>query len=112
MSFPALIEIEMPDDLPLFRLPDGVQERLNTLLDKQDVGQTLMDSERREAEGLVNLADLLSPAPSSRADEWSGQLAHRKRPSLHDAASNRTRSRTFPTRPPHALRNTRLPLIS
>ena len=56
----AVIEIEMPDDLARFRLPEGVQERLNTLLDKQDSGQPLTDSERREAEGLVNLADLLS----------------------------------------------------
>jgi hypothetical protein len=50
----------MPDDLDRFRLPEGVQERLNTLLDKQHGGQALTDSERREAEGLVNLADLLS----------------------------------------------------
>ena len=56
----AVIEIEMPDDLARFRLPEGVQERLTTLLDKQDGGQPLTDSERREAEGLVNLADLLS----------------------------------------------------
>jgi hypothetical protein len=33
------IEIEMPDDLERFRLPEGVQERLKTLLDKQDGGQ-------------------------------------------------------------------------
>jgi hypothetical protein len=57
---PIHIEIEMPDDLARFRLPEGVQERLTTLLDKQDGGQPLIDSERREAEGLVNLADLLS----------------------------------------------------
>ena len=50
----------MPDDLAQFRLPEGVQERLNSLLDKQDGGQSLTGSERREAEGLVNLADLLS----------------------------------------------------
>jgi hypothetical protein len=56
----AVIEIEMPDDLARFRLPEGVQERLHSLLDKQDGGQPLTDSERREAEGLVNLADLLS----------------------------------------------------
>ena len=54
------IEIEMPDDLARFRLPEGVQARLNALLDKQDGGQPLTDSERREAEGLVDLADLLS----------------------------------------------------
>lgn len=54
------IEIEIPDDLARFRLPDGVQERLHMLLDKQDCGQLLTDAERREAEGLVDLADLLS----------------------------------------------------
>lgn len=61
MSSSAIrIEIEMPGDLAKFKLPAGVQERLNTLLDKQDEGQPLTDSERREAEGLVDLADLLS----------------------------------------------------
>jgi hypothetical protein len=33
---------------------------LTNLLDKQNAGRPLTDSERREAEGLVNLADLLS----------------------------------------------------
>ena len=60
MSSAIQIEIEMPDDLALFQLPDGVRERLNSLLDKRDGGQPLTESERREAEGLVNLADLLS----------------------------------------------------
>jgi hypothetical protein len=60
MSSSVKIEIEIPDDLARFRLPNGVQERLNTLLDKQDHGQPLTDSEQREAEGLVDLADLLS----------------------------------------------------
>ena len=60
MSSAVQIEIEMPDDLARFRLPEGVQKRLNTLLDKQDAGQSLTDSERLEAEGLANLADLLS----------------------------------------------------
>lgn len=54
------IEIELPEDLARFRLPEGVQERLSTLLDKQDRGQPLTDAEQREAEGLVDLADLLS----------------------------------------------------
>ena len=38
MSSAVQIEIEMPDDLVRFRLPEGVQERLNTQLDKQDAG--------------------------------------------------------------------------
>ena len=54
-----MIEIEIPADLARFRLPDGVQERLHMLLDKQDSG-LLTDAERHEAEGLVDLADLLS----------------------------------------------------
>jgi hypothetical protein len=54
------IRLELPDDLPRFHLPEGVQHRLNSLLDQQDRGQPLSDDERREAEGLVNMADLLS----------------------------------------------------
>lgn len=54
------IKIEIPGDLARFRLPDGVQERLHTLLDKQDSGQRLTDAEQHEVEGLVDLADLLS----------------------------------------------------
>jgi hypothetical protein len=71
MTSAVQIEIEMPDDLARFRLPEGVQERLNTLLDKQDRGQPLTDSERREADGLVKLADLLSLL-RLRADRISG----------------------------------------
>jgi len=54
------IRVEMPDDFPKFRLPDGVQQRLQFLLDCQDSGKSLSADERREAEGLVAVADLLS----------------------------------------------------
>ena len=54
------LEVEMPDDLARFRLPQGVQQRLQDLLDKQDSGRPLSSEEQREAEGLVDLADLLS----------------------------------------------------
>lgn len=60
MAEPVLVEIQMPDDLAGFHLPDGVHERLQTLLDRQDQGLDLTEAERREAEGLVNLAELLS----------------------------------------------------
>ena len=50
----------MPDDSARFGLPRGAQERLRSLLDKQDEGHPLTDSERCEAQGLVDLADLLS----------------------------------------------------
>jgi hypothetical protein len=54
------IQLEMPDDLARFRLPPGVNARLHELLDRQDGGGTLSVAERREAEGLVNLAEFLS----------------------------------------------------
>lgn len=60
MSPPVQIELEIPDDLARFRLPEGVQQRLQQLLDRQDGGEVLSADERREAEGLVNLAELLS----------------------------------------------------
>ncbi|MCI0695178.1 hypothetical protein L0337_24610 [candidate division KSB1 bacterium] len=55
-----LIDLEMPEDLEQFKLPKPVDERLQSLLDKQDRGEALTLSERMEAEGLVNLAELLS----------------------------------------------------
>ena len=41
-------------------LPEGVDRRLQALLDKQDAGEALTDDERVEAEGLVKLAELLT----------------------------------------------------
>ena len=43
-----------------FRLPIGVQVRLTELLDRQDSGKPLTEKERSEAEGLVNLAELMT----------------------------------------------------
>ena len=60
MSQSVAFQLEVPDDLAQFHLPDGVQHRLDSLLDQQDRGVPLSADERREAEGLVNLADLLS----------------------------------------------------
>ena len=54
------IEIKMPKELAEFRLPPGVNARLQQLLDQQDSGQRLTAAERLEAEGLVNLAEFLS----------------------------------------------------
>jgi hypothetical protein len=56
----VLVEIEMPSDLDQFKLPTGVDERLQDLLDRQDRGESLTPGERREAEGLVDLAEVLS----------------------------------------------------
>jgi hypothetical protein len=60
MSQRVLIQIELPADLEKFRLPAGVNQRLQELLDRQDRGDELMHAERQEAEGLVKLAELLS----------------------------------------------------
>ena len=60
MSQAIDFQIEVPDDLAKFKLPPGVQQRLQSLLDKQDAGNHLSPEERREAEGLSDLAELLS----------------------------------------------------
>jgi hypothetical protein len=54
------LNLEMPGDLAKFRLPAGVEKRLQNLLDKQDGGKPLTPAEKREAEGLVDLSELLS----------------------------------------------------
>lgn len=40
--------IEIPADLAHFRLPDAVQARLQSLLDRQDAGEVLTLEERNE----------------------------------------------------------------
>ena len=60
MTRPVLFQIEMPEELSSFELPDGVNQRLQGLLDRQDRGEELTAKERREAEGLVDLAEMLS----------------------------------------------------
>lgn len=52
--------IEIPVELTYFQLPNAVQERLQFLLDRQDAGEELSQTERQEAEGLVELAEFLS----------------------------------------------------
>jgi hypothetical protein len=54
------LRIELPEDLAHLHLPEGVHRRLQALLDKQDGGAPLTDDEQAEAEGLVDLADLLT----------------------------------------------------
>ena len=60
MSQHILLELELPEDLEQLRLPAGVGRRLHELLNRQDRGGQLTPDERQEAEGLVNLAELLS----------------------------------------------------
>jgi hypothetical protein len=56
MSKQVSIKVEMS----LLRFPKGVNQRLQQLLDKQDGGAPRTAAERKEAEGLVELADLVS----------------------------------------------------
>lgn len=54
------IEVELPEDMAQFRLPQAVAARLQSLLDRQDSGEELSPEEKEEAEGLVNLAEFLT----------------------------------------------------
>ena len=57
---PLTLDVDLPADLARLRLPTAVAARLQSLLDRQDDGDLLTDEERAEAEGLVDLADLLT----------------------------------------------------
>ncbi len=73
----VLIELELPADLEQLRLPAGVNQRLQELLDHQDTGEDLTPAERKEAEGLVNLAELLALF-RLRAQRVSQEHPHRQ----------------------------------
>lgn len=77
MAQHVLVEIEMPDDLAKFELPDGVNERLQMLLDRQDQGEALTSEERLEAEGLVNVAEWLSVLRLRAKRIWQDETASR-----------------------------------
>ena len=57
---PLTLAIDPAADLARFRLPAAVAARLQSLLDRQDAGHALSADERAEAEGLVDVADLLT----------------------------------------------------
>ncbi len=72
----ALVEIELPVSLEQFKLPEGVNDRLQELLTRQDQTGTLTASERKEAEGLVDLAEMLSLLRLRAQRIWrEGQIA-------------------------------------
>ncbi|MCE9638051.1 MAG: hypothetical protein K8T90_20305 [Planctomycetes bacterium] len=60
MSQTIALELLIPDDMAGIRLPPGVDERLTFLLDRQDGGRRLSKAERLEAEGLVELTEMLT----------------------------------------------------
>ena len=55
-----MIELDVPEELSSLRLPAGVASRLEALLDRQDGGIALTVAERSEAEGIVDLSEMLS----------------------------------------------------
>ena len=55
------IDFDSPEDLDKFQLPTAVAGQLQALLDRQDAAQPLTVAEPEVAEGLVNLAELLTP---------------------------------------------------
>lgn len=54
------VKIDMPISAEQIRLPKGVNDRLQKLLDRQDRGEKLTSAELKEADGLVELAEMLS----------------------------------------------------
>lgn len=52
--------VEIPIELTRFQLPPAVNDRLQFLLDRQNQGESLSQTEQQEAEGLVELAEFLS----------------------------------------------------
>ena len=60
MSANTLVKIEMPFSINQFVLPKGVNNRFQELLDRQDRGENLTKAEKTEAEGLVDLAEMIS----------------------------------------------------
>jgi hypothetical protein len=56
----VLVKLDVPRDWEKFRLPPALDDRLQELLDRQDVTGKLTRAERREAEALVELAEMLT----------------------------------------------------
>ena len=60
MANGTIVQIELPAELDELRFPKALDRRLKYLLDRQDDGKPLTGSEREEAEGLVDIAELLT----------------------------------------------------
>ena len=60
MAKPVSIRIEVPGDLARLKLPRALDARLRSLLDQQDQGTPLTRAQQKEAEGIVDLADVIS----------------------------------------------------
>ncbi len=56
----VLVELELPKDWKRFQMPPALHDRLQELLDRQDCDGKLTRKERREADALAELVDMLS----------------------------------------------------
>jgi hypothetical protein len=54
------VQLDLPKDLRKFRMPAALDNRLQKLLDRQDERGKLTRAERREAEALAELSEMLS----------------------------------------------------
>ena len=55
-----MVQLDLPKDWRTFRMPRGLQTRLQELLDRQDQTGKLTRRERQESNGLVELAEMLT----------------------------------------------------
>jgi hypothetical protein len=60
MANEIVLRIKMPGDLRQLRFPKALDRRLQQLLDKQSEHGRLSLPERQEAEGLVEMAEMIS----------------------------------------------------
>ncbi len=54
------IEVDLPEDWARFSLPPALDARLTALLDQQDQAGELAETEKREADALCELVDMLT----------------------------------------------------
>ncbi len=54
------IEVDLPEDWARFSLPPALDARLTALLDQQDLVGELAEAEKREADALCELVDMLT----------------------------------------------------
>ena len=60
MSQTVMIQVDLPKHWRTFRMPRGLQSRLQELLDRQDQTGKLTRRERQEANALVELSEMFS----------------------------------------------------
>ena len=54
------LQLELPEDWDQFSMPPALDDRLQSLLDQQEQGNPLTESERQEAQALCDLVDMLA----------------------------------------------------